>query len=744
MFAAYAPLPPLTPDAQHSPRRPRLPSTAASPASPSATSPQQRQKQPRSHTPLPILQDMLHHQRRPWKPSTSPASPDASSTGGDIRSSVSAAAGATASPFDPRSLTARAATGGQLQLLAMTQISPHTALQNRRSALVLERLNGREGHSGSRRHHHRPANTDDGGEAEELEDVIGVSDEDDYDDDGASSTGSFTQVTEGDGGAAATEAHQQHHHQHSRQKKHVKQIDSFRSAENKIRVVRGMADLQNLIEVSHAQSADVARRTMEHPFANTGSGTNGSNNSSSSGTADKGGCGGGDDGDKEKDSSTRAGPSSSSRRSKVQTSTLDMGASFAMPGATGEKRLKAGRKPMRVISAELHEKLQALRTNQTQWEVFNARISLIKNAQRSDKDNDIIHQNITSIVYEEPEEKQSRLEDNRDRHEQHRQEVYDAKRRLYHDIQKRKRKALEASAKEHKLRGAQAKLGAQQHKWIYLVAIASRLYVLKQLLQTRHNQFFEYKRQTRAARVIQTAWRAYKQRQYEKRKKRAMVVLSRFFAAVMQHRRHAKKVLAANIMLELFREVHDVSKLSKIIKKYRYSVIKAQRLAKSYVQARRAQLQLLVMQWDRTEAVLRARLLEKGEQEALGKSNAKGQAKAAKKGAQGKKKGKEGNAKDDHKDSNKHRADARVPDAVKLQLLDEALAVNRKRYRKRYWIYRDALLEYQRQVRRRRETEDVAEGETATLLAAPVKPYFRTLLSAEEISTMVEKAMENM
>jgi hypothetical protein len=57
------------------------------------------------------------------------------------------------------------------------------------------------------------------------------------------------------------------------------------------------------------------------------------------------------------------------------------------------------------------------------------------------------------------------------------------------------------------------------------------------------------------------------------------------------------------IIHSFFKEVYDVSKLLKIVKKYRLSVIKAQRYVKGFLKVRECRVQTNVKHWDNMESV---------------------------------------------------------------------------------------------------------------------------------------------
>jgi hypothetical protein len=68
-------------------------------------------------------------------------------------------------------------------------------------------------------------------------------------------------------------------------------------------------------------------------------------------------------------------------------------------------------------------------------------------------------------------------------------------------------------------------------------------------------------------------------------------------------KRDKKKHEAADIIRDFFHEVHDVSKLWKVIKKFRQSVSLAQRVMRKFIQVYFAQVELVLLQWNNVEPV---------------------------------------------------------------------------------------------------------------------------------------------
>ncbi|KAJ3048228.1 hypothetical protein HK102_012742, partial [Quaeritorhiza haematococci] len=104
-----------------------------------------------------------------------------------------------------------------------------------------------------------------------------------------------------------------------------------------------------------------------------------------------------------------------------------------------------------------------------------------------------------------------------------------------------------------------------------------------------------------AARVIQRQWRRYRQKIEDERRRRALMVISRIFAGYVHRRRVIAQHRAGNTIRQFFKDVHDVSKLMRIVKKYRFEVVKAQTFSRSWLAIHRARLHALSLYWDTFE-----------------------------------------------------------------------------------------------------------------------------------------------
>ncbi|ORZ33909.1 hypothetical protein BCR44DRAFT_1437276 [Catenaria anguillulae PL171] len=274
---------------------------------------------------------------------------------------------------------------------------------------------------------------------------------------------------------------------------------------------------------------------------------------------------------------------------------------MARPGGPRQTKSAAGRKSIRLIAEELAEKIHILKSNASQWEVFCARVAAYKAAKRYNRQVNVLQRNVREVVLFEPATRQELREIDKRNHEERRKVVSAECKRIFEERQRYRQQIVEKAQKQLKVKPANPKLYQLQQKWLILGSLASRIFIMQGILRDNHTAFLTFKRQSAAARRIQRAWRRYKEIQLERRKKWAIKVLGRAMSKFIASIREQRKQQAANTIRVFLKEIHDVGKLLKVIKKYRYAVITAQRVVRGFLSVRMAQLQLLQLQWGKME-----------------------------------------------------------------------------------------------------------------------------------------------
>ncbi|KAJ3375026.1 hypothetical protein GGF31_005748 [Allomyces arbusculus] len=403
-------------------------------------------------------------------------------------------------------------------------------------------------------------------------------------------------------------------------------------------------------------------------------------------------------------------------------------ATMRAPGFTNaDRKGNHGRKSIRRIAEELEEKIQLLKNNPSQWEIFCARVAAYKEAKRMNRQLNVIQKNASDLPRFAPEVRKEMRDVERQQHDDHRRQVSATSQRLFDERQRFLQKLAERSMKEAKVKPVNPKLHALQYKWLILGAIASRFFVMQDLLRTNHAAFLVFKRQSWAARRIQRAWRRYRQLQHQRRERWAMRVLSRAFGKFVVKIRERRREQAANTIRDFLKEVHDVGKLLKIIKKFRFAVIQAQRISRGYLAVRTAQLQLLVLQWERFEAdqmnQSRASAVEASADLGAQAASAKGKKPITKKK-------KEEPRKDDKPDT----AVPSVPSKIREKLLLETLLAMRKDFQKKKLAYAYAMQQYNAEAVRH------SASPSGDPPKPPVRPWMKLLLTSTALAALIKRA----
>ncbi|KAJ3253881.1 hypothetical protein HK104_007249, partial [Borealophlyctis nickersoniae] len=210
-----------------------------------------------------------------------------------------------------------------------------------------------------------------------------------------------------------------------------------------------------------------------------------------------------------------------------------LGAGGGVGGANGD-RVLAGRKPIRVIAAELAKRIETLKTNQAAWEAFQSTIMEYRASEIDLVEDhiDMIRLNKNRVhQYYHPEHRHRMLLEQKISHENHRHAVLEKKRLLDDEKLKRWNEALRkkddaTEAKGRKEKDEMGRAATLQKKWFILTIVASRLNMFRRFLEETHKAKRIAMIQNHAARVIQRAYRKFKTAEYEERKRKALMKIA--------------------------------------------------------------------------------------------------------------------------------------------------------------------------------------------------------------------------
>ncbi|KAJ3067271.1 hypothetical protein HDU98_009535 [Podochytrium sp. JEL0797] len=285
-------------------------------------------------------------------------------------------------------------------------------------------------------------------------------------------------------------------------------------------------------------------------------------------------------------------------RDQLYTSQLSGAAGVVLPS-------RYGRKPIKQIEDELKKRIDLLKSNQNEWEAFQEKILQYQKSHLVQTN--LIKQNREAAAAYFPESRLRNLASAHQDHERHRDQVLQKKKKIDKERLKKKMEAVqkkESAAEQGKRRETEAngKSLTAQKKWFILVSVAARIGYIQRTVEENRARNYKTIRENHAARIIQRAYRSYMFKKREQRKRDALRTISTVFHFYVLQRRMEAKYLAADKIRQFFKEVFDVSKLMKVVQKYRFSVLMAQRYVKSHLAIRSAQVTVLCKYWDKHES----------------------------------------------------------------------------------------------------------------------------------------------
>ncbi|KAJ3336819.1 septum-promoting GTP-binding protein 1 [Gonapodya sp. JEL0774] len=405
--------------------------------------------------------------------------------------------------------------------------------------------------------------------------------------------------------------------------------------------------------------------------------------------------------------------------------------------------VKSFRKPIRVVASELARKIETLRTNAAEWEALQTRVADYSRQDRSRTASkvDIIKRNKEEVAIYEAENRKKHQLEVKALHDAHQQQVLENRQALQDEKAAFQEKAAQRGSTEASNRAKQelAKHQALQRKWFLTVILASRLYCIQEALKGERARQVILHRHHSAARRIQRAWRHHREVLESELKTRALRVISKVFRNYVGRRRKLQRDEAANIIRQFLRGAHDVSKLMRVIQRYRHLVIRAQRLTRRWGEIVHAQIQLLIMLWDKCEVVWwtarRATVEGKGAGESESSSSAKRRKAAPTRGRTAQKK-------DDF-------LPIKIPESIKTSILKRDLVQRKRTHRKSLTEYEQKLAEHRREIKTKMglasarqqlvAADTIAAEASDSSGAAPRQPWFKVLLTQAEMFVLIEQ-----
>ncbi|KAJ3157520.1 hypothetical protein HDU86_003169 [Geranomyces michiganensis] len=395
-----------------------------------------------------------------------------------------------------------------------------------------------------------------------------------------------------------------------------------------------------------------------------------------------------------------------------------------------DNKTLAGRKPIRVIAADLVKRIERLKSNQAEWDAFQAKILEYREVDQiraRTAPADMIRLNRQSAGQTIPADfKRMRMASVKEARDRHRHEI--RSRKAEQDMERwnekvaalqKKKDVMEQMKKKEKEQMGRAQ--ALQRKWFVLTAVASRMTLIRIVLETERQRRAMNLTRLHAARVIQSVYRNHLRRREEARRMQALAKISVVFRRYVARRRENQKHMASDAIRQFFRDVYDVSRLMKVVKKYRFSVVKAQGYVLHWHEMRNAQLRVLSKYWDKLEPLW----WNQRKSGAAGVKKSGSNADLDEKKDKLKSKKARGKSK---KDDAVEKVPLKMTPVIKRNILLADLIIRRKEYRGRIATWEQDVLAYNASHR-------TGKGEPGP----PKRPVFKLLPPQPEMLTLIEK-----
>ena len=149
----------------------------------------------------------------------------------------------------------------------------------------------------------------------------------------------------------------------------------------------------------------------------------------------------------------------------------------------------------------------------------------------------------------------------------------------------------------------QAKRRLWREKWFILIIIGSRMYRLQQFLVNEQRDIFQRLQRVNAAKTIQRSYRDYKQRLRFAVEAGALIIITKFIKRVRPRIDEMMRRKAANTVVDFIRKHDSSCRLVRLARQYRFIGVKCQRAMRTYLNIKHAQIELMMLEWDRYEPV---------------------------------------------------------------------------------------------------------------------------------------------
>eukprot|EP01114_Cavostelium_apophysatum_P004347 TRINITY_DN14564_c0_g1_i1.p1 TRINITY_DN14564_c0_g1~~TRINITY_DN14564_c0_g1_i1.p1 ORF type:complete len:739 (+),score=139.79 TRINITY_DN14564_c0_g1_i1:164-2380(+) len=386
-------------------------------------------------------------------------------------------------------------------------------------------------------------------------------------------------------------------------------------------------------------------------------------------------------------------------------------------------------KVYRSLAGELERRIELFRHDPTQKEALESLIKKYRQKRMPDSEaKNLIEINRKKVANHLPPQQTALLHQKFRAKEEQFQKVLEEKKKIDEEnlahkmrIVNKRQIAEQERKKAEKLEQERQKRQVSQRKWLFFVAIGSRMgYWLTSIKEQREKRE-KYMVENAAAISIQGLWRTFKRIREAKVWRRRMVVVQRTLRKWIVRYRVRRKKRAADMIANFLADLQDVQHIVQIVKKFRFRVTQTQLYWRKYREVQSAQLQLLSMQWDTMEQEMQSAVRSKIEEErkkedimknalnytsnrkrrgggtALTGSRSTGTASERRMFSRG-------------KDAKKKKETIRVSDFIKNKLLAENLQSRRKAYNLKVEKWKADVSQYEKDVKSKAAIEEARKN----------------------------------
>eukprot|EP00727_Mastigamoeba_balamuthi_P006978 m51a1_g2900 hypothetical protein (623) ;mRNA; r:469105-471395 len=265
------------------------------------------------------------------------------------------------------------------------------------------------------------------------------------------------------------------------------------------------------------------------------------------------------------------------------------------------------------------------------------------------------------------------------------------------------------------------------HNWLALMQVAVRVRWMVDAIAAEREAQSERIAQDAAALTLQRWWRGVRARNEGREFRRSVGIVQRVLRRYCVRWRLRRKNRAADILAQFLSDVQDVTRVTVIVRRFRLCVTTTQEMWRKFDEVRAAQVRTLTLQWQRREDARNRSIAAQSVLWGRKKPQSRGSSRPTSR-----------NVLSSSGPSALEDQVRKVPEGVKMRLVNEVLSQRRKAYALELRRYRQQL----QQIRAASaDGDDKAQAAAAAAAAALQKPLLNLILSQDELTSLMDRGM---